>query len=247
MAPTGSKDLMDWLPGLGSSSHAGSKPLSAPRVALETGAITQAEKPQVDEVEYSIVCDGCGKHFWSRSKATSHAALTAHVLCEEMVSPCPSVTGSNLPAAGRASAAATNLVAKSGTEAEASPNSDTPNQEDGDDSGEEEDFVIPASPALNRHIHSSSPHWITGPGTASIAANRDMNPTSLCWTTERTTNHEISPTFPAYDGGANPTHPSYDGGVNPTATYEMTSPTSDHATALFRKQNARPPMSNVSQ
>ena len=247
MAPIESKDLMDWLPGLGSSSHAGSDALSAPRVALETGVVTQAGDPQADEVEYSIVCDGCGKHFWSQSKATSHAALTGHVLCEEMVSPCPSVTGSNLPVASKASAAATNAAAKSGTEADASPSSDTLDQEDGDDSGEEEGSVAPASPALNRHIHSSFLHWITGPGTASIAANGDTNPTSLCWTTERTTNHEISPTFPAYDGGANPTHPSYDGGVNPTATFEMTSPTSDHATALFRKQDARPPKSNVSQ
>ncbi len=84
MALTRSNDDMDWLPGLGKSSHGASNSFSAPRADPETAFNTQVVD---DEVQYSIECEDCGKHFWSRAKAHSHAALTAHVLRKPNNSP----------------------------------------------------------------------------------------------------------------------------------------------------------------
>ena len=84
MALTGSNEDMDWLPGLGKSSHGASNSFSAPRADLETAFNTQAVD---DAVQSSIECEDCGKHFWSRAKAHSHAAMTAHVLRKPSTSP----------------------------------------------------------------------------------------------------------------------------------------------------------------
>ncbi len=84
MALTKSNEDMDWLPGLGKSSHGASNSFSAPRADLETAFNTQAVD---DAVQYSIECEDCGKHFWSRAKAHSHAAMTAHVLRKPSTSP----------------------------------------------------------------------------------------------------------------------------------------------------------------
>ena len=108
----------------------GSSYVPAPRIELKTGLDTQAADPKVDEVQYSIVCDDCGKHFWSRSKADSHGALTAHVLHEEFISPQSPVIVGNFPAASSASAPDSSPPLTSAIEAEASPYADTPDSED---------------------------------------------------------------------------------------------------------------------
>ena len=79
---------MEWLPGLGIQSRSGSEIFADP----ETIRDTQAQDPSVDGVQFSIVCENCGKHFWSRSKANSHAALTTHVLHEDDILPDSPVT-----------------------------------------------------------------------------------------------------------------------------------------------------------
>ncbi len=79
-----SSDNMDWLPRLGKLPPGASNSVSAPRADLETAFNTQAVD---DEVQYSIECEDCSKHFWSRAKAHSHAALTAHVLRKPSTSP----------------------------------------------------------------------------------------------------------------------------------------------------------------
>ena len=123
----GSKDHINWLPGLGDLSHHGSNSLSTPRAELETGLNTQAGESEVDEVQDSIVCDDCGKQFWSRSKADSHAALTAHVLWEDFSS--------------------------SAIEAKASPGLDTPDREDGEDS---EQFARSRVPSVSQRVYIST-------------------------------------------------------------------------------------------
>lgn len=122
----GSRDNVDWLPGLGNPSHGGQSSVPAP------------PDMEVDEVQYSIVCDDCGRHFWSRSKADSHAALTAHVLHEANVSPSSHVTVPHSPAINLACAPEVNMYFASAIEAEASPNSKNPDLEDRGDSGDEE-------------------------------------------------------------------------------------------------------------
>ena len=78
-----SNDQMEWLPGLGIQSRAGFKVFAD----TETIRDTQAVDLSVDKVQFSIVCEDCGKHFWSRSKANSHAALTTHELHEDATLP----------------------------------------------------------------------------------------------------------------------------------------------------------------
>ena len=117
---------MDWLPELGNPSHGGQSSVPAP------------PDTEVDEVQYSIVCDDCGRHFWSRSKADPHAALTAHVLHEANVSPSSHFTVPHSPAINSACAPEGNMHFASAIEAEASPNSKNPDLEDRGDSGDEE-------------------------------------------------------------------------------------------------------------
>ncbi len=145
MISTETDDHMEWLPGLGTPSHSGSKSTSASGAELETGLNTQAADPNVDEVQYSIVCDDCGRHFWSRFKAHSHAALTAHVLHREIISPSSPVTIPDSPAACLASAPT------SAKDTEASFNTETSDTEGGIDSEDEEHSLRFDS---NRHFRS---------------------------------------------------------------------------------------------
>ena len=117
MIPVVPENDMDWLPGLGRQSHSG--PCCFPS-ELETGLNTQVTDPKIDEVEFSIVCNDCGKHFWSRFKAKSYAALTAHVLHEEHTSPSSPVTVPESPTANSAYFPGTNSLSRPAIEAKAS-------------------------------------------------------------------------------------------------------------------------------
>ena len=80
MGTTRSNYDMDWLPGLGKISHDASGPGSAPDARFRNHLKIQAVNSENNEVEFSIVCDDCNKHFWSRSNADCHAAITGHCL-----------------------------------------------------------------------------------------------------------------------------------------------------------------------
>lgn len=265
MVPIGSNDQMDWLPGLGTKSRSGCNPFSA---ELEAGLNTKAVPSEVDEVQYSIVCDDCGKHFWSHSKANFHTALTAHVLHKENTSPNSPVTFLESPTASSASLLDTTTDLTSAREADASPNGDITDQENSGDIGDEEysianDHVEIGHMHDTELVHSSVPDGSTfsatvGPAVyaTSPAANPGgVHPDTVYWNTRPGNNSPTAkgknptssfwtnrPTRP----GVCPTRPVYDRGISPTSTHG-TSPTSSHAMKLFQKHFARPTMLNVGQ
>lgn len=257
---------MDWLPGLGTQSHSFSNLASAPRANLETGLNTKAANGALDEVQYSIVCYDCGKHFWRRSTADSHAALTAHVLHEDVISPSSPVIVPSSPTISWDSAHRTKASLSSATDAETSVNTDVIDQGDTEDIGGEEYPVcfecgryFSSYEAASNHarighmqdlemILSSLPDGSpistatnpavtpTFPATASPHAIRGIAPTSPSWTTEHTSSRGFSPTSP------NDSEDDF-----PTSTYEISSRTSDDAMALFQELYALPTTPNVSQ
>ena len=257
---------MDRLPGLGTQSHKASNPFST---ELEAGLNTQAMHSNADEVQYSIVCNDCGKHFWSRSKANFHTALTAHVLHKGNTSPSSPVTYLESPSASLVSLRETDPVFTPARDANASPNVDIPGQEDSGDSGDEE-YSIANKRAKIGHMHytelvpSSFPDGsftsaTVGPAVnaASPAANPSIHPDNVYWNSRRgydslaaKSNNPTSsfwtndrPTRPAVC----PTRPVYDRGISPISTHATTSPTSSHAMNPFQKHFARPTMLNVGQ
>lgn len=284
MAPN---DHMDWLPGLGNPHQGRSNSGFAPRAELETALNTQAADSRVDEVQYSIVCDDCGKHFWSRSKADSHAALTTHVLHEEIISPCPTMTIPEFPAATSASAPDTATLFTCAKQAVSSINTETPDEEDSEDEehslcfgcgrhfwsheaadnhaktahlqdtdmvpsiapdrssnlGAADPTATPKYSAASPSVGSSSLYWNTGPGTASLADNGAINPTSPNWTLKQIFHPAISPTSPPV---ISPTSPLYKEGVSPSSVKGITCPTSGRAMDLFRGPVSRPGLLNVS-
>ncbi|KAF6237001.1 hypothetical protein HO173_004880 [Letharia columbiana] len=201
-----SKDHMDWLPGLGSPSHSGSNAVSTPRAALETSLNTQTADSKVDEVQYSIVCDDCGKHFWSRSKANSHAALTAHVLHEEIESP----TVSNSPAATPASAPETTTPFTPAIKVEASPNTDTPGQEEREGSG---DGKYSVCFGCGRHFGSHEAAY--NHAKAEHMQDTELVPSSA---------PDGSPTFAAVGPAVPPTSPAANPSIHPSSLYQITGP-----------------------
>lgn len=259
---------MDWLPGLGAQSHNSSDLAPAPRAKLESGFNTKAANRVLDEVQYSIVCHDCGKHFWRRSTADSHAALTAHVLHEDIVSPSSPVIVSSSPAASWASAHRTNTFLTSGTDAETSPNTDILDQGDSKDIGDEE---YPVSFECVRHFWS----YEAAKNYARIGHMQDteMVPSSILDGSYSPTSSTIDPavisTFlataspPAIRGTAptspswttkntssrefSPTSPIDSEDDIPNSTYGISSPTSGRETALFRENFAHPTVPNVSQ
>ena len=225
MASTGPNHHTGWLPGLGHQSDAGATSFSA---ELETSLDTQAIDPKFDAVQYSIVCDGCGKHFWSRSKADAHAALTAHDLHKEHISPSSPVTLLESPTASPASSLGTNAFVASAIGARAGPNMDNSDREDNEDSGDEEysrcyDCGEPfwSREAANNHAklqHTQSKEFVpssvadgspasatAGPAVipTSLAADSSVHPNTVCWNTRPGYNPF------AANGGTNPTSPSW--------------------------------------
>ena len=90
---------MEWLPGLATRYRSRRQTFAD----LDFIRDIQTIDPSADEVQFSIVCEGCGKHFWSRSKADSHAALTTHILHEDDALPDSPVPILESPAASPAS------------------------------------------------------------------------------------------------------------------------------------------------
>ena len=263
MPPMESNDHINWLPGLGSQSHSFPDMALAPPAKLETGFNTKAAKV-VDEEQNSIVCHDCGKHFWRRSTADSHAALTAHVLHEDIISPSSPVIVPSSPTATWASAPRMNTSLSSATDAETSPNTDILDQGNiGDEEysicsecgghfwsydaaniharmGHMQDIeMVPSSVSDASHSPTFSATVLavtpTFPATASHPAIRGTAPTSPPCTTEHTRG-AFSPTSPI----------DYEDNI-PASAYGTTSPTSGHATALLWEYFAHPTVPDVSQ
>ena len=257
---------MDWLPGLGTQSRSGCNPFSA---ELEAGFNTQAVHSKNDEVQYSIVCDDCGKYFWSRSKADFHAAVTAHALHRDNTSRCSSVTSPGSPTASPASLPETDTNSTSGREANASPSGDTTDQEDSGDSGDEE-YSIADSSARKGLVHDTElvPSSVSdgsltsatvGPAVnaASPAVNPGIHPDNVYWNSRRGYDFLAAkgqnPTSPCWTNdrptrpAVCPTRPVYDRGISPTSIHRTPSPTSSHAMNPFQQHFAHPTMLDVGQ
>lgn len=265
---------MHWLPGLGTHVYRGSESVST---ELDKIPDTQAVDSTVDEVQFSIVCYDCGKHFWSRSKADSHAALTAHVLHEDNTSPYLPVYSPD-PIAESPTA----VPASTRTHVRASSDISISGQED---SGGSENGEYPiclngsryycVSEAANNHattknmqgtelVPSSVPHGsptsaIASPAvtSASPASNHSMLPSSPYW---NGTPGYISlvangATFPTSRCPASEQTTIREfqasspvyGGVRPTSTDRLTNSISSHAMDPFIGRYFPHPVPSVSE
>lgn len=270
MEPTNHKH---WLPGLGTYIYRGSGSVST---KLDKIIDTQAMDSTVDEVQFSIVCYDCGKHFWSRSKADSHAALTAHILHEDNTSPySPVYSPVTIPKSPTATPAST------GTQAKVSSDISIPDQED---SGGNENGEYPicfngsryycGSEAAKNHaktknlkatglVHSSVPDGSPTSEIASAAvtpaspaSNYSILPSSPYWNT--TPGH----IYLVANGATIPTSPCPTieqttnrallatfpvyGGVSPTSTDRLTNSASSYAMDRLTESVSLPPVPNVS-
>ena len=249
-----SNDQMEWLPGLGVQSRSGSEIFAD----VETIRDTQAIDASVDEVQFSIVCEDCGKHFWSRSKANSHAALTTHVLHEDDTMPDSPVT---IPESPTTSPASTHTLA------EACRDIKSAGQEDSEDSGGDgygssfdysefsyyyeaanKDANIECTQDIEL-VPSSTPDGSTTIGILGAPVARDTPGTD-------SSIHPSSPSRSARcarlpntttTGASTSTSPVYKGGVVPTIGYGKDSETSDLVLDPLRKQSPSPFAPNVSQ
>ena len=255
VASMGSNDhlIMESLPGLGIQPRSRSMILAD----LETTRDTQAIDPSVDEVQFSIVCEDCGKLFWSRSKANSHAALTTHVLREDDILPNSPVAVPESPTTSPASTHALPDACRVMNSAE---------QEDCELSGDDdygssiECGEIPCYyGAATSHaslefiqdtelVPSSAPNGSLTSGTLSAAVARDtpavessIHPSSPSWNASRAQLPDTTIT-----GAGDSTSPVDRGRAVPTTTPEIFSETSGRVIDPFPKQS--PPFaSNVSQ
>ena len=249
-----SNDQMEWLPGLGIQSRSGPEIFAD----VETIRDIQTVDPTVDEVQFSIVCEDCGKHFWSRSKANSHAALTTHVLHENDPMPESPVTILESP---------TTSPAPTHTLAEASSDVKSADQEGSQDSGGDDygssfdcsEFSY-CYEAANKHtniecmqdtqlVPSSAADGSPTSSILSAAVARDTP----------ATNSSLHPSSPSRSarcarlpnmtttGASSSTSPIYKGDVIPTTTYEGASETSDRVIDPFPKQSPPPSVPNVSR
>ena len=248
-----SNDQMEWLPGLGIQSRSGSEIFAD----SDTIRDTQTIDPSVDEVQFSIVCEDCGKHFWSRSKANSHAALTTHVLHEDDILPDSPVTVPESP---------TTSPGSTHTLAEACRDMNPAEQEGSEDGGGDDygsSFECGEFPcyygAANNHanlecmqdtelVPSSAPDGSPTSGVLSAAVARDtpavdssVDPSSLFRSARRARLPNTT------TGASSSTSPVYKGGVIPTTTYGTPSEISGRVIDSFLKKS--PPFSgpNVSQ
>ena len=210
MTPLETADhTMDWLPGLNNPSHSASNSVSTPRTDFETSLKTQTTDPEIDEVQYSIVCEDCGEHFWSRSKAFSHSALTAQVFHKEIMLPHSPVTIPESPITSSASAPRLNTAFTSAMEAEVGRKADAvDDHEDSEDSEDEDESICfdcgrhfwsqkaAHNHAMIGHVHGAD----IAPSSASDGAPTfaAVGPTTAPGMRLRTTNCAISPIARAY-------------------------------------------------
>ncbi|KAM0804914.1 hypothetical protein BDR22DRAFT_959496 [Usnea florida] len=235
---------MDWLPGLSNPSDRSSDSVSMFRADSETGFNTQTTIPDVDEVQYSIVCEDCGKHFWSRSKAVSHAALTAHVLNEEMMlSPSPDIVPKS-PTTGSASAPISNTAVTSAIDAEVYQKADAINDFEDNEGSEDENESICFD--CGRHFwsrraaynHAVIGHGHDGADTGpSSASGRSPRAATLArGMSEQTTSHAFTSINPGHGVGVNQATPGHHGYLNGTQAYGTTFQTNEHEFAAWNGQ-----------
>ena len=235
---------MDWLPGLSNPSDSSSDSVSMFRADSETGFNTQTTNPDVDEVQYSIVCEDCGKHFWSRSKAVSHAALTAHVLNEElMLSPSPDIVPES-PTTGSASAPRSNTAVTSAIDVELNQKADAINDFEDNEGSEDENESICFD--CGRHFWSRKAaynHAIIGHGHEADTAPPSASG-RLPWAatlapgmSEQTTSHAFTPVNAGHDVGVNQATPGHHGCLNGTQAYGTTFQTNEHEFDAWNGKN----------
>ena len=235
---------LDCLPGLSNPSNKASDSVSMFRADFKTGLNTQTTNPDVDEVQYSIVCEDCSKHFWSRSKAVSHAALTAHVLNEEMMlSPSPVISPES-PVTGSASAPRVNTAITSAMNAEVNQKADAiDNREDSED-GEDDDESICfdcgrhfwSQKAAHNHAMIGHAHGAdTAPSSASSGPPRAA--ALAPGMSERKNNHAFTPINLGHNGGVNQDAPGHHGILNGTREYGTTFETNEHEFAVWNREN----------
>ena len=249
----GSNDQMEWLPGLGIQSRNGSQIFADP----ETIRDTQAIDPSVDEVQFSIVCGDCGKHFWSRSKANSHAALTTHVLHEDDSLPDSPVT---IPESPITSPATTHTLAEAWRDVNAADQEGS--QVSG--GGKYDSFLDYSGPSYcygsaNKYaniecmqdtelVPSSAADGSPTSGMLSAAVARDtpstnssIHPSSRSRSAKRARLPNTTTT-----GASSSTSPVYKGGVIPTTTYGTSGEPSGRVIDSFPNQSPPPFGPNVS-
>ena len=239
---------MDWLPGLSNPSDRSSDSVSMFRADSETGFNTQTTDPDVDEVQYSIVCEDCGKHFWSRSKAVSHAALTAHVLNEEMMlSPSPDIVPKS-PTTG--SAAITSAI-----DVEVNQKADAINDFEDNEGSEDENESICFD--CGRHFwsrraaynHAAIGHGDEADIAPSSASSRPPRAATLApGMSEQTTSHAFTSINAGHDVGVNQATPGHHGYLKGTQAYVTTFQTNEHEFAAWNGNTiAGSAVLNVSQ
>ena len=237
---------MDCLPGLSNQSHKASDSVPMFRADFETGLNTQTTDPDADEVQYSIVCEDCNKHFWSRSKAVSHAALTAHVLNEEMMmSPSPVIIPES-PTTGSASAPRLNTAITPAVDIEVNQKADAIDDYEDSEGSENEDESIcfdcgrhfwsqkaAHNHAMIAHVHGADRAPLGASGRPPWAAATLAAPG---WS-ERTISHALTPINLDHDGDVNHTAPGYHGYLDGTQANGTTFQTNEHESAVWKGKN----------
>ena len=213
------------------------------RADFETGLNTQTTNPD-DEVQYSIVCEDCGKHFWSRSKAVSHAALTAHVLNDEMMlSPSPIIIPDS-PTTGSVSVPNPTTAVISAMDAEVNQKADAIDDHEDSEGSEDEDESIcfdcgrhfwsqkaAHNHAMIGHVHGAGKAPLGTSGRPPWAAS--LGPRM----SERTTSHAFAPINTGHDGGVNQATPNHHGYLNGTQAYGTTFQTKEQEFAVWNGED----------
>ena len=252
VASMGSNDQMEWLPGLGIQSRSRSEVFTD----LESIRDTQAIDPSVDEVQFSIVCEDCGKHFWSRSKANSHAALTTHVLHEDDMVPGSPVT---VPESPTTNPVFTHTPAGTWRDMKFAEQEGSEGSGDDDYGSSFECGEFPYG-AANSHanleciqdtefVPSSAPSGSLASGILSAAVARDtpaaessIHPSSPSWNASRARLPNTTIT-----GAGISTSPVNRGRAVPTTTPDIFSETSGRVLDPVPEQSSPPFAPNVSQ
>ena len=249
-----SNDQMEWLPGLGIQSRSRSEVFAD----LEIIRDTQAIDPSVDEVQFSIVCEDCGKHFWSRYKANSHAALTTHALRENDILPDFPVTIPESPTTSPASTHALPEACRDMNSAEQEGSEGSGDDDYGSslECGEFPSYYGAANSHANLEciqdtelVPSSAPSGSLTSGILSAAVARDIpaaessiHPSSPSWNASRARLPNTTIT------GAGSSTSSVDRGrAVSTTTPEIFSETSGRVIDPFPEQTSPPFAPNVSQ
>ena len=250
----GSNDQIERLPGLAI------KPRSVSEIFADLIPIrdTGTTDPSIDEVRFSIVCEDCGKHFWSRSKANSHAALKTHVLHEDDMLPDSSATIPESPATSPASTHTLPEVCRDMNSAEQEGSQDS--EGDDYDSSLECGKLPCYYGAANNHanlacmqdaefVPSSAPDGSLTSGILSTAVACDI-------ATKDSSTHPSSPSWNANSvrlpnttitGAGSSASPINKGRAIPTTTYSTSSEISGRVIDPVPRQSLAPFAPTVSQ